>query len=57
MTDEIIIGFASSETYVFDGQLTFVTKDVEGVSLTWDVVKDKIEYVLIKNKLAIEVQQ
>jgi hypothetical protein len=57
MTDEIIIGFASSETYVFDGQLTFVTKDVEGVSLTWEVVKDKIEYVLIKNKLAIEVQQ
>ena len=57
MSDEIIMGFASGETYVLDGQLTLVTKDVEGVSLTWDVVKDKIEYVLIKNKLAIEVQQ
>tara|TARA_R110000796_G_scaffold108627_1_gene219710 strand:- start:248 stop:421 length:174 start_codon:yes stop_codon:yes gene_type:complete len=56
MTDEIIMGFASGETYVLDGQLALVTKDVEGISLTWDVVKDKIEYVVVKNKLSMEVQ-
>jgi hypothetical protein len=55
MTDEIIIGFASSETYVFDGQITIQTKDVDGMSLSWDLAKDSIEYILIKNKLAIEV--
>lgn len=57
MSDEIIMGFASGETYVLDGQLTLVTKDVEGVSLTWEVVKDNIEYVLIGDKLSMEVQK
>jgi hypothetical protein len=56
MRDEIIMGFASGETFVMDGQLRLVTEDVEGVSLTWEVAEG-IEYVVVKNKLAIEVQQ
>jgi hypothetical protein len=50
---EIIIGFKSGETYVFDGSITLTTRDKSGVCIDWCFERDEIEYLLV-NKTTLE---
>jgi hypothetical protein len=47
---EIIIGFTSGETFVFDGSIILTTKDRSGVFIDWCFERDEIEYLVINNK-------
>jgi hypothetical protein len=51
---EIIMGFNSGESYVFDGSIILTTKDSNDVCMEWCFERDEIEYLLI-NKTSLEV--
>ena len=51
---EIIIGFKSGETHVFDGSVIVTTKDSNDICMDWCFECDEIEYLLI-NKRSLEV--
>lgn len=43
--NEIILGFKSGETYLFDGSVKIITEDESGACIDWCFELDELEYV------------